>query len=408
MLKNLVSKNFNVFKFASIQIISKGLTLLATYAIALNATNEVFGYISLIQATLVTVITLFGFNLSNGVIRYYFEVPSKLILKSISPILIISFGISILFSFLIFSIYENHQFYVWFSLLPVAGFFNGCILILSMLARAKGLFFYYAVAELMRPLFLVLSAIIFLYHSFDIVKYFNIAIFFSSIICFIFLLFVIRVFDNKIEKGTLSTKLVFLYTLPLFFVQIMSLVNNVSDKFIMQLFVSIKDIGLYGKCYLIGSSLGLLFDSLMLLWTPYVIKNKVNLFLLNKLLLVKMVFLVLITSFILFIISMVMYYFEIDLYFDSYAVSTTCIIISAFMSRIGYQILSPLISAFDKTRWLATISAISMLLGIFFNFLLIPYIGVLGAAISTFLSFFLYSLMSIYLIRKLEGYVENV
>ncbi|RZJ22085.1 MAG: hypothetical protein EON51_08400 [Acinetobacter sp.] len=405
MIKNFISKNFNVFKYASVQILSKGLTLLATYAIALYATNEVFGYISLIQATLVTVITLFGFNLSNGVIRYYFEVSSKKILKSIFPILFFLFIVSIIASIYLYLLFENDIFYIWFSILPLAGFFNGCILIFSILSRAKGLFFYYALAELMRPFFLIFVSILFIFYSVDIISYFSLALFLSSIICFFSLLCVIRNFDNNIDVGNLDTKKIFFYTLPLFFVQLMSLVNNVSDKFIMQLFVSMHDIGLYGKCYLIGSSLGLLFDSLMLLWTPYVMRNKLRIYSKNKEHLIKFVLIILALSVIFFVFSIFIYMSEKKYYFDSYIIATTLIVISAFVSRIGYQVLSPLISAFDKTKWLASISAVSMLLGVFFNLLLIPYIGAIGAAISTYLSFFIYSLMSIYLIRRLNNHV---
>ena len=405
MLKNLVSKNFNVFKFASIQIISKGLTLLSTYAIALYATNEVFGYISLLQATMAAMLTIFGFNLPSGVIRYYFERKTIDIFSKIFPIVIILFVLSIIASAIIFSIFIDHNFYVWFSILPFVGFLNGCILIFSMLARANNKIKLYAISELARPLLLIVTALLYIICDFNIVKYFSISLITSSILAFSLCFILRRGIVNTdvktfLNNDAFTTKEILIYTVPLFFVQLMSLMNNVSDKFIMTFFLNVFEIGIYGKAYLIGSSLGLLFDSLMLLWVPYVVKNKYNII---NTYLDKMVFfsaLILVFSFIIFIISILVVYF----YFGGVKniIVLSIIIVSAFISRIGYQILTPLINAFDKTRWVANISFISMFLGLVFNLLLIPNFGIVGAAVGTFLSFFTYSLMSIYLVRRLK------
>ena len=88
--------------------------------------------------------------------------------------------------------------------------------------------------------------------------------------------------------------------------------------------------------------------------------------------------------------------------FKSEFISVFLIIVSAFISRIGYQVLSPILNAYDKTKLVAKISIFSMLLGLFFNLIFIPYIGILSAALSTLLSFFFYSLFILYFTIKLH------
>lgn len=404
-MKNFINLKLHILNYAFIQLSSKALTLLSTYIIAFYASNEVFGYISLMQATLVAAITFFGFNLSSGVVRYYFERNTIEIFRRIIPILLFLFIASITVSLISYLYFIDNKYYIWFSFLPIIGFFNGVALISSMLARANNKIKLYAISELMRPIFLISLALIFIFYKFNIIKLFSITLLFSSVItlllCYFFRLDLLNRETILVEgDSSFKTKHVIIYTAPLFFVQIMSLINNVSDKFIMTFFLSISEIGLYGKAYLIGSSLGLLFDSLMLLWTPYVIKNKIKIisYFYKKIITVS----VLISVIGLVIFSVALLFVLLNNTLKSNIVILSILIISAFISRIGYQILTPIINAFDRTRWVAYISFISMVLGLVLNLFLIPLSGAVGAAIATFLSFFIYSLMSVFLIQKLK------
>lgn len=404
-MKNFINLKLHILKYAFIQLSSKALTLLSTYIIAFYTTNELFGYISLMQATLVAAITFFGFNLSSGVIRYYFEKNTVDIFRKILPILIFLFMASIVTSSMTYFYFIDSKYYIWFSFLPIIGFFNGVVLIFSMLARANNKIKLYAISELMRPIFLISLALIFIFYKFNIIKLFSVTLLFSIVItlllCYFFRLDVLNRETILVDgDSSFKTKHVIIYTAPLFFVQIMSLINNVSDRFIMTFFLSISEIGLYGKAYLIGSSLGLLFDSLMLLWTPYVIKNKIKIMdcFYKKLILISL--LISMISLVIFLIT-----FSFILFNNvpgNNIIVLSVLIISAFISRIGYQILTPIVNAFDKTSWVAYISFASMVLGLALNLFLIQSLGTVGAAIATFLSFFIYSLMSIYLVKKLK------
>lgn len=406
-MKSFINAKYEVFRYASVQMLSKGLTLLSTYIIAMHTTNEIFGYISLIQSGLVVAITFLSFNLSSGVVRYFYEKNTINIFNNIKPIITFLFFLSILISIFLFNFFRNSSFF-WFFLLPIIGCVNGLLLIISMLSRANNNLYIYMLAELTRPIFLIIVAVFYIYFDFDIVFIFLLSLLFSCFLSFFICVFKSDSLINKnIEEESnfyFSTKTIIVYTAPLFFVQIMSLINNVSDKYILQHYMGVVEVGLYGKAYLIGSSLGLLFDSLMLLWTPFVIKNKLKLVrdFSGKLFFCSMA--VCFFSLIVLCIAYASSLFRIEFGFlSNQLIVISLIIVSAFIARIGYQILTPLINAYDKTAWVAKISFISMLLGVLLNFLFIPTVGGYGAAIATFISFFMYSIMAIlifFLLRK--------
>lgn len=402
-----INNKFSILKYALVQVLSKVLILLSTYIIALYATNEIFGYVSLLQASLVTVVTIFGFNLQSGFVRYYYNYHLYQIYNSVYPILLTLFTLAILCCFILFYIFKNHSFYVWFSLLPIIGFFNGITLIFSMLARCNDKFNIYLVSEIIRPLFLMLISVLFIFYSFNIVFVYCAALFVSLLITLL-ICFSKRnelVFSEYSKQEEIFSTSIFLkYTAPLFFVQLMSLMNNVSDRYIMSYYLDISSIGKYGKAYLIGSSFGFFLDSLMLLWIPYVMKNRNGIIINNLTKFQYAATFMCGVSLILLCSAFTLNFFKFEfLKIDTNFIILTVIILAAFIGRIGYQLLTPIVNAYDKTSWVAKISFSSMFVGLGLNFILIPSVGVIGAAISTFISFFFYSVLAIYLISILKS-----
>ncbi len=396
-----------IFKYAFVQLFSKTLVLLSTYIIALKATNEVFGYVSLLQASLVTVLTLFGFNLQSGFIRYYYNNHLYKIIDIVKPLIFLLFSLSCSVSLIVLIVFFNHKVLVWFSLLPIIGFLHGMLLVFSMLSRGNGRFKLYFVSEIIRPFFLFIVSIAFYFYDFNVIFVYVLAVL-GALILSIFYCFrntELLINYDYLSKNSESLNIskFIKYTAPLFFVQVMSLINNVSDKYIMSFYLTISDIGMYGKAYLIGSSVGLFFDSLMLLWTPYVIKNrdgyiKKNI---NKLIFFSVI--ICFSSLALFLLAFIFPYPSMLLiYLDKELIIIGLIVLSAFIARSGYQVVSPILSAYDFTANIAKVSFVSMLLGFVLNFIMIPVIGILGAAIATFISFLSYSVFSILLLVKLK------
>ncbi|MDN3503634.1 polysaccharide biosynthesis C-terminal domain-containing protein, partial [Psychrobacter sp. 5A.1] len=208
---------------------------------------------------------------------------------------------------------------------------------------------------------------------------------------------------TKDLESVLNTKKIFWYTFPLFITQIMSLVNNVSDKYILKYYLDIDTVGVYGKAYLFGSSLGLFIDSLMLLWMPYVIKNKEFILFKRLHLILKAVYVFMIMSLVILVLGVYLYFSNQDVFgLPPTFILVFFIIFSAFALRIGYQVTTPILSAYDKTSLVAKISIFSMVIGLVANLLLIPSYGMVAAAVATLISFLSYSIISIIYTVKLR------
>lgn len=413
-MKISTNSKSKIISYAFIQLTAKGLSLLSNYIIAIVTTNSLFGYVTLLQATLIVSITFFGFNLQSAFVRYFFSIDFDVILRKSTPILSLLFGLSSFLTLLSYLIIPIQSPYHYFSFLPLIGFIHGYGAIVSIIARSTYNFKIYTISALTRPIMIFALAASLFFLKLDVIKSYIICLLFSGIIVFLVGILYFRKLRQKessaphISSSNLSTKAILLYTFPLFLTQLMSLINNVSDKYILKYYLDIGDVGLYGKAYVFGSSLGLFLDSLMLLWLPYVMQNKE--FILTK----KFKYLlqvIVISAFVslgIFILGLYLYFsYENIFKFSRTFILILFITASAFTFRIGYQIMSPILSAYDQTSLVAKISAYCMLIGLILNLILIPKIGVVAAAIATLISFLTYSVASILFTIKLRYRVLN-
>jgi O-antigen/teichoic acid export membrane protein len=382
---------------------SKGLTLLVSYMVAFSVSNTEFGYFSLAQALFVTSVALMGFNSSAAYVRYFYSEGISAIYKALKRIYLLLFVISVLSGLLLYFVFIDHKYFVWFALLPVSGFLAAHIASFNAIYRCSNNFSGYAFAELGRPLLVFLSLTAFLLMEFE----FSAVAVYLVVLCSSLLLVVsVSVFHlrsklfNK-SQSSLGEKEVVLYLFPLVMVQLMALLNNVGDRYILSAFVTVEELGKYGKAYLIGSAAGMLIDSFSLLWAPLVVRRigdfKTDLY--PKTLLVfgvaNLLSLLLLSG-----AGFVFVYKNSFFSFDYLFWVTAIIVLSAFMARVGYQIFVPVLSAYDLTGVVAKLSFAGAVSGIVANFALIPFWGGVGAAIATWISFFIFSILSFWVVRE--------
>ncbi|AHL36852.1 hypothetical protein CD58_08760 [Pseudomonas brassicacearum] len=261
----------------------------------------------------------------------------------------------------------------------------------------------YAFAELGRPVlvFISLAVLLWMKFEFSVVAVYLIVLCFSLVLVVFFSFFHLRSKLLNESQSSLDEKEVVVYLLPLVMVQLMALLNNVGDRYILSAFVTVDELGKYGKAYLIGSAAGMLIDSFSLLWAPYVVRRvddfKRNLY--PKALLV-FGCATLFSLLLLFGAGLVFIY-EVSFFsFDYLFWVMAIIVLSAFMARVGYQIFVPVLSAYDLTGTVAKISFVGAISGIVANFALIPFWGGVGAAIATWVSFFIFSILSVWVVRE--------
>ncbi len=400
----------NIIKYSSVQLISKGLTLLSTYSIAILSNNTIFGYVALLQATLLITITCFGFNLQSSFVRYYFSYNLVHIIEKTKPIIIVLATASLISTLISFILFQPASPYFWFSLLPIIGFLVSINYIISIISRSNNKFFIYSIAELTRPIGLIILVGFYYKSKFNLIEGYIFCLFITSFIVLCLGLKFFNHLDNtnnhkKLElSNLLTTKRILYYSFPLFLTQIMSLLNNIADRFLLKYYLNIEQVGLYSKAYIFGSSLGLIFDSLILLWVPYVIKNKqlilVNIFPRIE----KPILITFSISTFIFIIALLIYFKKSMFFgFSHEFIATFLIVIAAFIFRMGYQVLTPLLSAIDMNIIIAKLSFLTMIFGILINLALIPIIGMVASAIATFISFSSYSVLIYLYFKKIQS-----
>lgn len=392
-----------VFGYSSVLLTSKGLTMMVSYLVAFSADNAEFGYFSLAQALFVTAVAFFGFNSSAAYVRYFYSEGVAAIYKALRRIYILSFIVSIFFGLLFCFAFLGHQYFAWFALLPFSGFLAAHVSSFNAIYRCSNSLLGYAFAELGRPFLVFFLLVFFLWVKFEysIVAVYLLALCFSLLLVVCFSVFNLRSRLFGKSHSTLSEREVVVYLFPLVMVQFMALFNNVGDRYILSAFVTVDELGKYGKAYLIGSAAGMLIDSMSLLWGPHVVKKiddfKTDLY--PKALLAFGVAIFL-SLFLLFIAGFFFIY-EISLFsFDHLFWVMAIIVLSAFMARVGYQIFVPVLSAYDLTGAVAKLSFVGALSGVIANFALIPFFGGLGAAVATWISFFIFSTLSFWVVRE--------
>lgn len=393
-----------VFGYSAVLLVSKGLTLATSYLVALRVDDTEFGYFTLAQALFLTAVVLFGFNTSAAFIRFFYSAGAVAIYNSLKRLngllLLLVFAVSLS----LYLVFRDHRYFAWFALLPLSGFLTAQVANFNAVFRCSNDLLGYSAAELGRPL-LVFAALLYLLYgglSISVIPFYLLAMSLSLLFVVIYSGIRLRRSDRVVASSSdLSENIVISYLFPLFLVQVMALLNNVGDRYFLSAFVSVDEIGRYGKAYLIGSTVGMAIDSFSLLWAPYVVKKvdsyKDELFVKSVVVFGSAVG----ASFLLLFLASAIYIDKLDFYvFDYYFCAMSLIVLAAFIVRVGYQIFVPVLNALDLTGMVSKLSFVGAVFGVMANLALIPVIGAMGAAIATWVSFFTFSMLSFYYVQK--------
>ena len=391
------------FGYSAVLLISKGLTLLTSYLVAFSVDNTEFGYFSLAQACFAAAVVFFGCNSSTAYVRYYYSKGAFAVFRSLRRFNWLLFGLTVFSTLLLYFIFSEHTYYVWFSLLPLSGFLTAHVSSVNAICRCSNDLRGYASAELGRPL-LVFSSLVYVLNAgldFSVVVAYLLLLCASLLFVVLYSSFRLRSELFKDSNTFLPEKEVVSYLLPLFLVQLMALLNSVGDRYILTAFVTMEEIGRYGKAYLIGSAVGMLVDSFSLLWSPYVVRKR-DCFKEEMYFKTVLVFgCATCLSLLFLLLAGFVYFYRVEFFSVDYLFWVMAItVLSAYMARVGYQVFVPVLLAFDQTGVVAKLSLPGAICGVVANFALIPLIGAVGAAISTWLSFFTFSALSFYCVRK--------
>lgn len=385
-----------IFKYGFIEAVAKGLNKLLFLVLPLFIHTIDYGKISLLVSIelVLPFITLMGFD--KAVIRFYgskelfvlFEDTIKVSVKWVHVFLALLVGACYLLGF-------NH--FLGLNIFPdifliiLLVYLQGKNTILINMLRVNENHKTYFLNRIILQFSKFIAVILFTYFTRSYLGYL-----YGSIIGILIvnLLFVIQ-FKNirltsSFSKETFSKLILFSWPFIFHGVSI-NLLGN-ADKFILESYLSIEDVGLYTFAYSIGSAMIFAFIGVSVFVEPLIYKeadDKKRKTLIDKFLFYTMFFGII--TYI--VISFLSDFFIDDLYSEKYRQVADYIPLIAISYIIyPYYLISNYGLTFDKkTKTIAIVSILNALLNILLNIIFVPKFGIIASVFSNIASYIIQS-----------------
>lgn len=241
------------------------------------------------------------------------------------------------------------------------------------------------------------------------------SIFYSLIISYLFMLVVSLVycrkyFGFKFDKTKLGTLVRFAHSF--LYYGIFLIILDQADKFIIQYFHTSADVGIYSACYRIGMIMNLVISGFRTAWIPFFmnLKEEEN----NKEIFSK-IFSYFCFAGMLFFLSIALFGTDIvEFKFGSFSLldqkywSGMVILPYILLSYFFFGLFTNvnIASYFEnKIKYLIISSGLGALTNIILNIILIPHYSIVGAAVSTMISY-LFMFISLYLFSQKVFYIK--
>lgn len=231
----------------------------------------------------------------------------------------------------------------------------------------------------------------------------------STMIIEIILLLIFAIyFKPKINLFNIDKKLlkrILIYGIPLFLNSTIAWILSVSDRYLIGFLSSYNETGLYSISYSIGSqSLTLVFTSIMIGAYPLIIKawNEYNKeyveSLISRLIKYFYIFCIPIVTALFVISPLLITLLASNEYYNGYLV-LPWVGLGIFMSGLS-QYVHKLWELKENTKKILMLNLIAAISNVILNIIFIPKFGFVAAGITTFISYTIYLLLAIYLVRN--------
>ena len=374
-------------------------------------TTEQFGMWSLLEVTSQILVITFGLRLSTAMIRFYSGASEK---ADKSKIVFAAF-LATLFSIIIFNL-GTHPFVRTFSVLFFAsdqfeGYFTFLILWTSFeilnrlvldLVRIKERPGYY-ITIILTKFVIVLSLIIYMVAFREMgIKGIILGQLAGSVFIFLITLpFLFREMKWEIDKRVLSE--MFNYGFPLIFSGISAFVLNMGDRYLLKLFLDYHEVGIYSLSYKISAVLKMvLVQAFQLGFLPIAFNmyNKPDAPRFFSKVFTYYVFILFWTGLgiALFSKEIIVLFSSSEAYYESYKYVPLLVLAICFFGMQNFFIIG--LHYAKRTRKIAFITLIVLVFSLGLNIILIPRIGLYGAAFTAILSGLLMTLMNFFQSQK--------
>lgn len=372
------------------------------------STND-FGMYSLTFSTYTLISQLLIGWVSQSIIRFYNKNDNNKLVNSIytfhiiaSSILILLFNLIIVFSNI--NILEKFL----YSIFSIAFFFESYLLITNTILRSKSDSKQYSKNVVFNG-FLKIITLLILYYVFGIkiVSVIALSLLISEIIQSVHLTIKYKLY-NYITLKRIDYKLLkemFKYGYPLIGVSITSWILNVSDRYIIKLFYTNSEVGVYSYSYTIANSIIMLVIQFIMLGAyPNIVSTWENKGKKDTIELIKKylnIYLLIIIPMCFGFITLGKDFFNLIInksYYDGYLIF---IITSIGIALLGFsQYTNKIWELLKKTKTILILNLFAALLNIILNLIFIPIYGSYFGAVTTAISFVIYIIISLILGKK--------
>lgn len=359
-----------------------------------------YGVIGYVDSIILFVFIFSVFSLNSFLLREYFELDSPISKKKLLGNFFITL---IIYNFFLFFVifglfYFSFQFVeMQFPLMPiltialVCNFLEIFCLFPQIIYRVQERALSYVYFASSKTLFHMIAVIFFLHFYYEdhgpIVKYYGIL--FPCLI-FAFLSFYIVKKNAIFSINFLQIKQGILFAMPLVLGALSICVIDVSDRIILENYVSMRDIGIYSIAYALGFSINIIIKGSYKAFEPLIFKNSKESNFLTFFTTIKNEYYALIFMsciFVVFFSKEIVLLILPDTYYSAHTIMPI-IALAAFAKGI-YTIQVMLLMIEKRTKVISKIMIFGAVLNVLINLLFIGFFGVIVAAFSTLLSFLL-------------------
>lgn len=203
-----------------------------------------------------------------------------------------------------------------------------------------------------------------------------------------------RKFDRALLKKMLA------FSIPLVPASIAVFVSNYFDRLMINHFLTLKEVGLYGTAFRIASIVSFVIKGVSGAFTPFVFKNYKDI---KTPLLISQVFRYFLGVILIVFTLLSSFSLEITrvLTSESFYESHELIIVLVPSIILTYMYLfTPGMSLAKRTGLILSVSVVGAIINIGLNFVLIPMFGIRGAALATLISYFIVFLLNMYFSQR--------
>lgn len=405
----MVIKNSLIYIFSS--AFSKAVPFLLLPLFTTLLVPEEFGLFSIYQVLLVFFTALIGMSLQTNVTVNFFKVNKDELAEYFNNVLFV-LVINLILFFIIFFIisrYNNSFFSIDFSyfyiILPLV-FFTVVIEIYSSLLRNQqkaSSFFFIEVFGTILKYGLILFFLIFLKKGWVSFLYGNL-IGLSLIALYSFYSLIRQRFINfKAGLNIIKIKKILKLCIPLIPHSVGIMVIALSDRLFIEKLISVEAVGIYTVAYSFGMIVSLFSDAFIKAWSPWFYSKIKDLNEKDAKNIVAVTYLYIIGMIILSAIVYIVAYVLIPLMTSNEyheAINYVFYIALGYSIQGIYKIFFPYLIYFSKTQILTVSTFIAACVSFIGNLLLINLFGIVGAAYSSILAFFVSSIFVFYIANK--------